>query len=173
MTEEATGRREPGDVLWDGLIAGALGAVTVALWFLILDLSKDQPLATPAMLGAAVLHGAQAAAKGVEVEPELVAVYSGIHLGLFALFGLVLAWVIRKFKQTPIVGYLMVFFFVFFEFGFYVFILAWAQPIAGQLADWAILVGNGLAVVVMGSYFLVRNPGLLRGEYSPEGPPGG
>jgi hypothetical protein len=102
-----------------------------------------------------------------------VAVYSGIHLGLFAFFGLVLAWVIRKFKQTPIVGYLLVFFFVFFEFGFYVFTLVWAQPIAGQLADWAILVGNFLAVIVMGSYFLVRNPGLLRGDYSPEGSPRG
>jgi Na+/glutamate symporter len=166
-------RPEPGDILWDGLIAGALGAVTVALWFLILDLSKNQPLYTPSLLGGALLHGASSATKGVEVEPSLVAVYSGIHLGLFALFGLTTAWVISKFKQTPILGYLLVFFFVFFEFAFYVFVLVWAQPIAGQLATWAILVGNFLAVVVMGGYFTVRNPGLLRGDYSPEGPPRG
>lgn len=168
-----TRQREPGDVLWDGLIAGALGAVTVALWFLILDLSKDQPLYTPALLGQAVLHGVQSATGGVEVEPNLVAVYSGIHLGLFALFGLTSAWVISKFKQTPILGYLLVFFFVFFELAFYVFILVWAHALAGVLATWAILVGNFLAVIVMGSYFMVRNPGLFRGDYSPDGPPEG
>lgn len=170
---DAAGTQEQGDVLWDGLIVGALGAVTVALWFLILDLIHSQPLYTPALLGEAVLHGVQAASEGVEVEPALVAIYSGVHLGLFAVFGLVTAWVIQKFKQTPILGYLLVFFFVFFEFGFYVFILAWARPIAGQLADWAILVGNGLAVVVMGSYFLLRNPGILGGDYSPDGSPRG
>ncbi|MDP2481097.1 MAG: hypothetical protein Q8W51_12115 [Candidatus Palauibacterales bacterium] len=166
-------QREPGDILWDGLIAGALGAVTVALWFLILDLAKNQPLHTPSLLGDALLHGASSATNGVEVEPSLVAVYSGIHLGLFALFGLTAAWVIAKFKQTPILGYLLVFFFVFFEFAFYVFVLVWAHPIAGDLAVWAILVGNFLAVLAMGSYFTVRNPGLLRGDYSAEGPPGG
>ena len=165
--------REPGDILWDGLIAGALGAITVALWFLILDLSKNQPLHTPSLLGEALLHGANAAAKGVEVEPNLVAVYSGFHLGLFALFGLTTAWVIGKFKQKPILGYLLVFFFVFFEFAFYVFVLVWAHPLAGELATWAILGGNFLAVLVMGTYFSVRNPGLLRGDYSPEGSPRG
>jgi hypothetical protein len=172
MTTESR-QREPGDVLWDGLIAGALGAVTVALWFLILDLAKSQPLHTPSLLGQALLHGVGSATKEVEVEPNLVAVYSGLHLGLFAVFGLATAWVIRQFKQTPILGYLLIFFFVFFEFAFYVFILVWAHPIAGEVATWAILAGNFLGLVVMGGYFSTRNPGLLRGRYSPEGPPEG
>ncbi len=160
--------REPGDVVWDGLIAGALGAVTVALWFLILDLSKSRPLYTPSLLGQAVLHGVQSATHGVEVEPRLVAVYSGIHLGLFAIFGLALAWVVHQFKRTPVLGFLAVFLFVFFEYAFYVFVLVWAHPLASQLAQWAILVGNFLAAVVMTAYFLIRNPGMLGGKYSPD-----
>lgn len=164
---DATGGGEAttGDVLWDGFIAGALGAVTVALWFLILDLFHGHPLHTPALLGTALLEGAAAASEMEGVHPDVVAVYSGIHMGLFALFGVAIAWAIRAFKRTPVIGYLLVFAFVLFEFGFYVVILAVGQPVVGSVSAWAVLVGNLLAALVMGGYFLVRNPDLLRGGF--------
>lgn len=166
MTDEAGGGEATiGDVLWDGFIAGALGALTVALWFLILDLVQGDPLHTPALLGTALLEGAEAAAEMEGAHPDVVAVYSGIHMGLFALFGVAIAWAIRAFKRTPAIGYLLVFAFVLFEFGFYVVILAVGQPVVGSVSAWAVLAGNLLAALVMGGYFLVRNPDLLGGGY--------
>lgn len=176
MTEPtAPGESTAGDVLWDGFIAGALGAVTVALWFLVLDLVQGHPLHTPALLGTALLEGAAAASEMEGVHPDVVAVYSGIHMGLFALFGIAVAWAIRAFQRTPVIGYLLVFAFVLFEFGFYVVILALGQPVVGAVSAWAVLVGNVLAALVMGAYFLVRNPDLLRGGSgiggeAPDGP---
>ena len=152
---------ERGDVLWDGFIAGALGGFTVALWFLVLDILQGHPLHTPALLGTALLEGPAAAAGMEGVHPDVVAIYSGVHLGLFALFGITVAWLIRQFRRHPVLGYLLVFLLVLFEFGFYVFVLAFAQPVVEGLPAWQILVGNALAAGVMAPYFLVRNPGIL------------
>lgn len=155
---------ERGDVLWDGFIAGALGGFTVALWFLVLDILQGHPLHTPALLGTALLEGPAAAAGMEGVHPDVVAIYSGIHMGAFAAFGIAVAWLIDQFRRRPILGYLMVFLFVFFEFGFYVFVLAFAQPLVEGLPAWEILVGNLAAALVMGAYFLVRNPDLRPGR---------
>ena len=43
--------------LREGIIAGLIGAAIVAAWFLIYDAARGQPLRTPALLGAALLHG--------------------------------------------------------------------------------------------------------------------
>lgn len=160
MTET---RHQQGDVLWDGFIAGALGAVVVALWFLLLDMAHGHPLHTPALLGTAIFQGPAAAAEMEHADPGVVAMYSGVHMGLFALFGIAVAWLIDQFRRRPILGYLMVFVFVAFEFGFYVFVLAFAEPVVEGLPAWTILAGNFLAALVMGAYFVVRNPGLVGG----------
>lgn len=158
---EETRTADEGDVLWDGFIAGALGAITVAAWFLALDLFQGQPLHTPALLGTALVEGPAGVAHMEAVHTDVVAIYSGAHMAAFALFGIAVAWLIDQFRRRPILGYLLVFLFVFFEFGFYVFILAFAQPLVEGLPAWEILAGNFAAAVVMGAYFLVRDPGLL------------
>lgn len=162
-------RRDSPDVLWDGFIAGALGALTVAAWFLLTDLLQGRPLHTPALLGTALLEGPAAVGHLEGIHPDVVAIYSGIHMGAFAAFGIAVAWLIDQFRRRPILGYLMVFLFVFFEFGFYVFVLAFAQPLVEGLPAWEILVGNLAAALVMGAYFLVRNPGLRPGPDAGDG----
>ena len=42
-------------ILRDGLIAGALGATSVAVWFFFVDLFVGRPLATPFMLARGLL----------------------------------------------------------------------------------------------------------------------
>jgi len=150
------------DVLWDGFIAGALGSVVVALWFLVLDMIQGHPLHTPTLLGTIIFAGPQAAVGVSHADPGTVALYSGVHMGLFSLFGIGVSWLIAQFRRRPILGYLMLFIFVLFEFFFYVFILAVAQPVVAELPAWEILVGNLLAAAVMGAYFVVRYPEMLR-----------
>lgn len=152
--------RDPGDVAWDGLIAGCVGGLTVAAWFLVVDLLAGDPLRTPALLGTAVLEGAAAVPETEAIHTDAVAIYSGIHMGLFALFGVVVAAVIHELRMHPILGFLLVFLAVFYEFGFFVFVLAYAEPLAAAIPAWQILVGNALAGAVMAGYFVVRNPDL-------------
>ena len=77
----------------DGVTAGIVGAITVAGWFLMLDVARGQAFATPALLGATLMHGA--------VDPQLVNAtwtlvveYSVIHVAAFVAFGLVAAWLV-------------------------------------------------------------------------------
>lgn len=151
------------DVVWDGFIAGALGAVTVALWFLVLDIVQGQPLHTPTVLGTALFHGPHAVAElhAGAAEPGTVMTYSGLHLALFALFGGVVAWMVREFRGRSGFGYLLLLAFVALGFGPYVFVLAFARPVIESVAAWSILTGNFLAALVMAIYFLLRRPDLL------------
>lgn len=156
---------ERADVLWDGFIAGALGAVMVALWFLVLDMIQGHPLHTPTLLGTIIFAGPEAAVGVSHVDPPTVALYSGVHMGLFALFGIGISWLIAQARRHPVLGYLMIFIFVLFEFFFYVFVLAFAEPVVEELPAWEILTGNFLAACVMGAYFFLRYPEMLsRGE---------
>ena len=41
-------------VYQDGIIAGILGALAVALWFLIFDSARGRPFYTPSILGTAL-----------------------------------------------------------------------------------------------------------------------
>ena len=44
-------------ILEDGVLAGLVGAIVVAVWFLVLDLFHGTPFATPSLLGRAVFLG--------------------------------------------------------------------------------------------------------------------
>jgi len=44
-------------VLREGVVAGLIGAVVVAVWFLFFDLARGRPFLTPGLLGGAVFRG--------------------------------------------------------------------------------------------------------------------
>jgi hypothetical protein len=79
--------------LIDDVTAGIVGAITVAGWFLMLDVARGQPFATPALLGATLMHGA-VDPRLVHVTWTLVVEYSVIHVTAFVAFGLVAAWLL-------------------------------------------------------------------------------
>jgi hypothetical protein len=45
------------DILLDGLFTGMIGAIAVAVWFLVLDVAAGRPLFTPNLLGNVLLRG--------------------------------------------------------------------------------------------------------------------
>ncbi len=69
-------------VIGDGAVAGLLGAVTVALWFLLFDISRGVPLETPTLLAAALLHG-KTVVSGVQL--QYVVEYTVLHFAAFLL----------------------------------------------------------------------------------------
>lgn len=155
------------DVPWDGFMAGVLGAVTVALWFLVLDIAAGRPLYTPTVLGEALFAGPQAAVGVEHAAQGTVIAYAGVHVAAFVAFGLLVAWIVARFRDRGFVGPLLGAVVVVFEGAFYVLLLLAAPAVAEEVGMWPILVANLLAVGVMATYFVLRFPGLGGGAGEP------
>src|SRR5207247_662212 len=130
--------------LREGIIAGLIGAAIVAAWFLIYDAARGQPLRTPAMLGAAAFQGMRDPS-AVAITPGLVAQYTVLHGVVFALFGILIAYLIVSAQSQP--SRLLVVFIALmsFEVAFLAVLTWWAQPVVTALGWWTILVANALA----------------------------
>ncbi len=148
----------------EGFLGGVIGAAAVATWFLILDTLAGQPFYTPAVLGAGVFQGRTAVElSGLpQSAAALVAGYTVVHGVAFVIAGLIVALAASMFERTPV---LMIpgFFFllVFFEFAYYMYVLAFVEPVLGAINWPEVLVGNLIAVVSMATYFWRRHRDLL------------
>lgn len=138
----------------EGAIAGLIGAAIVAAWFLIYDAARGQPLRTPALLGAAALQGVRDPS-AVTVSPGLVAQYTVLHGVVFALFGVLIAYLIVSAQSQPSRLLVMFIALMSFEVAFLAVLTWWAHPVVTALGWWAILVANALAAGGMLVYFFV------------------
>ena len=146
----------------EGIVAGLLGAATVALWFLALDGVAGRPLHTPTLLGTALFRGGMglASPETVPVSLEMVVLYTWVHALVFCVIGGVAARLLAVAERQPNAGFGILLLFVVLAFGFLVVALIFAEPILQALTWPAILGGNLLAAVAMGVYFWRRHPDL-------------
>jgi hypothetical protein len=156
-------------VLREGVVAGLIGAATVALWFLIYDAWRGTPLFTPALLGTAIFYGASGPA-GVQVATGPVIGYTIVHALAFIGFGTVAACMMVASEREPAIFVVFVTLFGVFEVFFFVVLRTLSGEMLGALGWWAILVGNFLASIGM-LWFLVRGhpelPSALVGSSGP------
>lgn len=146
-------------LLREGITAGVLGALAVALWFVLVDVVAGRPLYTPALLGAIVAG---------DGDPELVAeggrrltfaaLYTPIHFLVFSIFGVIVAALVRQAARVPSIAILLFLVFVAFEVAFAGAVAMLEQGVLGGLAWSQVLVGNLVAAAVMGAYLLRRHP---------------
>jgi hypothetical protein len=146
----------------EGLLAGVVGAATIALWFLVLDLVQGRPLYTPTVLGTALLRGGEglASPETLPVSLEVVLPFTWIHLLVFLVLGVAASWLLGLAERNPSFGFGIVLFFVVFEFGFVALCMLVAEPVLHALAWPAVLVGNLLAAGAMAGLFWRRHPRL-------------
>ena len=157
------GRTNTGDILLDGVFAGAIGALTVALWFLIVDSLAGRPLFTPALLGTVLLHGGATAAQGVIVSPLEVAAYTAFHILVFLAVGVGFSWLMTMFERFPIVGFVLLVLFLCLQVGFFVLDVALGAELLGQLRPWSVISANLLAAGSMSLYLWKRHPRIAEG----------
>ena len=145
-----------------GLVAGLLGALTIAVWFLVLDTLQGRPFYTPTVLGTALFrHGAGLAApESLAVSLEMVALYTFVHVLVFGVIGGLASRLLFAAERSPSAGFGILLLFVVFESGFVGAALVLAEPVLRALAWPAILFGNLLAALVMGWYFWRKHPAL-------------
>jgi hypothetical protein len=146
----------------EGMIAGVIGAATVALWFLILDTAAGRPFYTPTVLGSALFRrGALASPETLSVSLEMVAMFTWVHTLVFAALGGIASRLIGMVERNPSWGFGLLLFAVIFEFGFLAAALVFAAPVL-RLIPWpSVLVANLLAAGAMSAYFWRRHPQLV------------
>lgn len=146
-------------IVREGIVAGLVGAVAVAVWFLIVDVVQGRPFFTPAALGSALFLGAGDLAM-VEISFWTVAGYSILHFAAFVGVGLVASVVVYEAEERPplILGIMLLF--VVFEALFLGLLAVVAEFLLGPLAWWSIALGNLVAVVAMGYFLWVKHPKL-------------
>lgn len=150
----------------EGLATGMLGAVAVALWFLVVDTLGGRPLHTPALLGA-LLTGADDAALAVDTGSRvgLAALYSLAHVVAFGLVGIVAVLLVHRAERTPSLVALLLMLFAAVEVAFTGFVALLEVNAIGNIAWYQVAIGNVIAAVVMG-WYLVRSHPNVRGHFS-------
>ena len=146
----------------EGVVAGLIGAATIAIWFFILDLYNGRPFHTPSVLGAALsLSGTIPNPATAPISMELVVFYTWIHVLVFCIIGGLAAKLLSLAERELNFGFGILLLFVIFEFGFVAAAMIFAEPILRALAWPAVLVGNLLAAGAMAVYFWRHHPKLL------------
>jgi hypothetical protein len=147
--------------LREGVVAGALAATAVAIWFLVLDTVAGRPFATPAMLGASLSSLFAVPAAVPTATASSVLGYTAFHYAAFAVAGLIGATVMNNAEEEPsvLIGFFILF--IAFEIGWYGLsaILARSEHF-GQLAWYQVFLANLIAAGTIGTYLFRRHPGL-------------
>jgi hypothetical protein len=147
----------------EGMLAGLIGAATIALWFLILDTIDGRPLYTPSVLGTALFRGGAGLddPQALPVSFEMVLMFTWVHVLHFLVIGGIAAQLLAIAERNANVGFGIVLLFVVFEFGFVAVCMLFAEPLLRALAWPAVLVGNLLAAAAMAVTLWRRHPNLV------------
>ncbi len=142
-------------ILAPGLMTGLVGAATVAMWFLAVDLFAGSPFRTPTLLGSALVLGAESPEEA-QLNGAVIIGYSLLHLVIFAGVGIAFVWLTHRIRSTPD--------FAVRALGALLFLEALFLGTAGMASDWVVdelgwvmvLVANMLAVAGMGGWIWRR-----------------
>lgn len=145
MDGAATVRADrPKGVVMRGVIAGAVAATVLAIWFLVIDGIGGRPFHTPAFLARVVL-GAEAAT----LSAAAIAIYTVLHFGVFIALGIAVSWVRDRLAVAP--GLLLgaVLGFLLFDLLFYGSVWFTGIDVVSQLGWPQVLTGNIIAGITL------------------------
>ena len=154
--------RDAARLYQEGMLAGVIGAITVALWFLILDTAAGHPLYTPTVLGSAIFRrAALASPETMSVSLEMVGMFTWIHVLVFAALGGIASRLLASVERNPSWGFGLLLLFVVFEFGFVAAAALLAAPVLRVIPWPSVVAANLLAAAAMSAYFWRRHPHLV------------
>lgn len=154
------------DLLREGIITGAIGALAVAGWFLVTDILQGRPLSTPSVLGQVMLYGVT----DPVISPPLLGptvAYTLLHFGAFALLGVVATQLIHLAMTSPLARFGLMIMAVVFELFFFMISYAVFTGTSYLFPWWSVLAANTLSLLAM-SYTLVRRHPGLRQQFQRE-----
>ncbi len=148
-------------VMSEGIDVGIIGALAVAIWFLIHETIAGHPFQTPSLLGQVVLFG-DSTPDTSRVVFGAILVYTAFHFAAFALLGMGLVALVHWGEREPVVRFALLPVFLVFEVLFYGLLEVFSERTNELFPFWAVLVANTLAALCMGAFLWVRHPGFRR-----------
>lgn len=145
--------------LREGILAGLIGATSVAIWFLVIDVIGGRPLHTPSVLGEALMN-VLGPNRG-EGALEYVMLYTVFHYAVFILFGIVAVAIIHASDREPSLMAGFIILLVVFELGFYFFVMLLDRSLLGTIAWYQVGAANILAALLMGRYLVRGHPEMM------------
>ena len=173
------------DVAREGIIAGLIGGVIVASWFMVSDILSGHLFRTPALLGAIIFNG-MSQPSGFAVTADLVLGYTALHFFAFIMFGIAASITMYASEREPLFALGVLVLFLWFELCFAGFLTFLDQSAVQQLGWWNIAGGNIVALAAIIGWYEHRHPrvvprifdrwqelkseGSMAGGHPPEGP---
>ncbi|MBW2272093.1 MAG: hypothetical protein JRG96_02380 [Deltaproteobacteria bacterium] len=140
----------------EGLIAGVSGALMVALVLFVYDVAAGTPLRTPALLDAVLVGGMQDPGS-VRPEPVALLRFTLLHVGGWAITGIVASLAVRLVEQRPRGGS-AVFVGIAVVFTSYLYLAGlFSIPGEGALQLW---LGTMFGAATLATVLAVRHPDL-------------
>jgi uncharacterized membrane protein YgdD (TMEM256/DUF423 family) len=146
----------------EGILTGLVGAIVVAVWYLVGDFGRGKPLSTPSVLGQ-VFVGRDTLPTD-QIVPQAVAEYSLLHLVVFAVLGIGLVWLTHLASRNPS---LRMGVWLGMVIGFLLFLghLVMLASLTDQRLPWLTAIGGSvLGIGSMALYLWKRHP-RLRGSF--------
>lgn len=139
-------RRPEQAVVVRGVIGGMLAGLVVALWFLVVDVVAGRAFHTPAMLAGVFLNR-----EFSQPTLQLVAVYTVLHFGVFAVLGVAMALMSAAVNSPNRILLGLVFGLLLQEVVFYS-ALIWSRAPHFNVVPWPHVIGANIAagLVLMG-----------------------
>jgi hypothetical protein len=145
------------EVAREGITTGLIGAVIVAVWFLVADVIAGHPFRTPALLGAIIFNG-MSQPSSFSVTAALVLGYTALHFFAFIMFGVAASITMYASEREPLIALGVVVLFLWFELCFAGFLTFLNQTAVQQLGWWNIAGGNILALAAIVAWYEHRHP---------------
>lgn len=145
----------------EGAVTGAIGALIVAVWYLIVDTAGGQPFHTPNVLGKIFFRGDLT--PGVrQIVPHVVLGYTAVHFLTFVLMGMGLTLLVHLASRNISLrmGVWLGLVVAFALFAGLTYMLGAAT--GERLSPWSVISGSLLGVLGMGGYLWRRHPRLVR-----------
>jgi hypothetical protein len=147
-------------ILLEGMIAGAIGYLTVVLVIGTMDLAGGRSLLhTPSLLGQILIGGFGDPTPGIVAAGPVLA-FNGAHLLTFLVIGTVVAWLVLEVELHPVIWYGAFFAVLCIVLLSFLVLSLVEEPHSGMLRSSDLIVANALAAVAMGFYLHKAHPGL-------------
>jgi len=160
MTETSsdTSQRTWADLVYDAFYSGAIGGSVVALFFLIVDAIRLEPLYTPSLMGSVLFGGADpATVMGVDL--GMVAAYTVVHFVGFAALGILASLVVHEVelhaRHHPAMALAVLF--LMFEGSFALLAEIFMPGVIVRVGAAYVALANLLAAAGMGVFFLASH----------------
>lgn len=153
-------------VLHQGIVAGLIGAVAVAVWFLLVDIAEGRAFFTPALLGSVVFWGVRDAT-AVVVNFQTIVAYAVIHGIAFLAVGVIVSRLLSAAEKEPGLLAVLLQLFIGLELGFHAMSALVFTSISAHVAWFNVVIANLIAAGAMGYYFWRKRLVMHRGLFQP------